>query len=155
MTPYGKTAQNAIAAMSRLAEAYQEGLVLSSLEIARDRNLPQTLVAKLLTGLSQAGLVEGSRGPGGGYRLARAPGKIALLDIVAVFERIEDRTLCPFGPGWCGKNHPCPLHDQYARFNEQFDAFLRQTKLSVFPPMPPARKKKNKGNKEKPQLTRK
>ena len=143
MTPYGKTAQNAIAAMSRLAEAYQEGHVLSSIEIARDRNLAQTLVAKLLTMLSQAGLVEGSRGPGGGYRLARAPGKIALLDIVSVFERIEDRTICPFGPGWCGKKDPCPLHEQYVQFNEQFDSFLKQTKLSVFPPMPLTQVKKN------------
>ena len=71
MTPYGKTAQNAVAAMSRLAEAYAENRLLSSIDIARDRNLPQTLVAKLLTMLSQAGLVEGVRGPGGGYRLAR------------------------------------------------------------------------------------
>ncbi len=144
MINYGKTAQNAISAMSRLAEAYQEDRVLSSIEIARDRNLAQTLVAKLLTILSQAGLVDGSRGPGGGYRLARSPEKISLLDIVAVFERLEDRTVCPFGPGWCGKNDPCPLHDQYTQFNEQFDSFLKRTKLSVFPPMPPT--KTGKGN---------
>jgi Rrf2 family protein len=155
MTPYGKTAQNAIAAMSRLAEAYREGHLLSSIEIARDRNLPQTLVAKLLTMLSQAGLVEGSRGPGGGYRLVRAPGKISLLDIVAVFERMEDRIICPFGPGWCGKNEPCPLHDQYVQFNEQYDSFLRRTKLSVFPSMPSAKVGKGRRNKGKAQLTRK
>ncbi len=142
MTPYGKTAQNAVAAMSRLAQAYAENRLLSSIDIARDRNLAQTLVAKLLTMLSQAGLVEGSRGPGGGYRLARAPGKISLFDVVSVFERLEDRTVCPFGPGWCGKNDPCPLHDTYVQFNEQFDSFLRQTRLDVFPsPAPVAGKK--------------
>lgn len=142
MINYGKTAQNAISAMSRLAEAYQDGCVLSSIEIARDRNMAQTLVAKLLTMLSQAGLVDGERGPGGGYRLARAPSKISLLDIVAVFESLEDRIFCPFGPGWCGNKDPCPLHDQYIQFNEQFDSFLKRTKLNVFPPMPTTNTKK-------------
>ncbi len=132
MTPYGKTAQNAIAAMSRLAEAYAEKHLLSSIDIARDRHLAQTLVAKLLTMLSQAGLVVGERGPGGGYRLALAPGKISLFDIVSVFERMENRIVCPFGPEWCGNKDPCPLHDTYVQFDEQFDSFLKQTKLNVF-----------------------
>ena len=60
------------------------------------------------------------------------PHKITLLDVVSVFERLENRTVCPFGPGWCGKYDPCPLHDAYVQFNEQFDAFLRQTKFDVF-----------------------
>jgi len=132
MTPYGKTAQNAIAAMSRLAEVYAENRLLSSIDIAQNRELAQTLVAKLLTMLSQAGLVVGERGPGGGYRLARTPRKISLLDIVLVFERLDDPIVCPFGPEWCGKKDPCPLHDTYVQFNEQFDSFLRKTKLSVF-----------------------
>lgn len=146
MTPYGKTSQTAIAAMSRLAEVYAEKQPLSSIEIARDRHLAQTLVAKLLTLLSQAGLVEGERGPGGGYRLSRSPGKISLLDIVSVFERVDNRTACPFGPDWCGKNDPCPLHDAYVQFNEQFDTFLKRTKLSVFASATAATKSKKKGS---------
>lgn len=146
MTPYGKTAQTAIAAMSRLAEVYAERQLLSSMDIARDRHLAQTLVAKLLTMLSQAGLVEGERGPGGGYRLSRSPGKISLLDIVSVFERVDNRTACPFGPDWCGNNDPCPLHDVYVQFNEQFDTFLKRTKLSVFASASVAAEGRKKGN---------
>ena len=148
MTPYGKTAQSAIAAMSRLAEAYAEKRSLSSMDIARDRHLAQPLIAKLLTMLSQAGLVVGERGPGGGYRLARTPRKISLLDIVSVFERVENRTVCPFGPDWCGNQDPCPLHDAYMQFNEQFDSFLRQTNLDVFAPRTPAPGIKNKGKRK-------
>jgi len=73
MIRYGKSTQNAIAAMSRLAVGYGQDERLSSGDIARDRDLPQTLVAKLLTNLSQAGLVTGSPGPGGGYALAKHP----------------------------------------------------------------------------------
>jgi Rrf2 family transcriptional regulator, iron-sulfur cluster assembly transcription factor len=132
MIRYGKTTQTAIALMSRLAEVYDEGRPVSSLEIARDRNLPQTLVAKLLTVLSQAGLVTGSRGPGGGYRLADKPREISLFDITRVFERSEGAIICPFGPDWCNRDEKCPLHDDYVKFVEQFDKHLRATRLDVF-----------------------
>jgi Rrf2 family iron-sulfur cluster assembly transcriptional regulator len=134
MIRYGKTTQTAIALMSRLAEAYDEGRPLSSLAIARDRDLSQSLVAKLLTVLSQAGLVTGSRGPGGGYRLTQKPRAISLLDITRVFERSKGPFICPFGPGWCGRKEKCPLHDDYAKFVEQFEKHLRASRLDVFVP---------------------
>ncbi|WP_442483241.1 RrF2 family transcriptional regulator [Aeoliella sp. SH292] len=132
MIRYGKTTQTAIAAMSRLAEVYADGVQLSSGDIAAARDLPQTLVAKLLTMLSQAGLVTGSRGPGGGYALARAPKEISLLDIANVFERQDDNVVCPFGPNWCGSNSPCPLHNDYVAIADRFRKWQEQTTLAVF-----------------------
>jgi Rrf2 family iron-sulfur cluster assembly transcriptional regulator len=89
-------------------------------------------VAKLLSTLSTAGLVNGSRGPGGGYWLAKAPAGISLADITAEFERELDGVLCPFGPGWCGNGDPCPLHDQLTTFDKEWNDFLRNTTLAVF-----------------------
>lgn len=137
MIRYGKTTQTAISALSRLAEVHAEGRQLSSLEVASDRDLSQTLVAKLLTNLSQAGLVDGARGPGGGYSLARPPAEINLYDIASVFERLEDRMVCPLGPNWCGvegrgDKEPCPIHDDYVQFTEWFDKWLKETTLAVF-----------------------
>jgi len=129
---YGKSTQNAIAAMSRLAAGYAADERLSSGDIAKARDLPQTLVAKLLTNLSQAGLVTGAPGPRGGYALAKPPDRITLLEIAGVFERGDARVICPFGPNWCGHNDPCPLHDQLMQMNDQFEAFLRDTTLKVF-----------------------
>ena len=129
----GKTAQTAISAMSALAERYDVGkTVLSSLDIAKDRGLPQPLVAKLLTTLSTGGLVEGTRGPGGGYWLAKAPSRIVLADIVALFEKENEGMMCPFGPDWCGKGEPCPLHDNIVAMNQQWDDFMKKTTLAVF-----------------------
>jgi len=133
MLKYGKTAQNAISAMSYLAEVYDGGdTKLSSGEIATHRKLPQTLVAKLLVVLSQARLVDGTRGPGGGYWLAKPPSEIALNDIVMQFEKSGDTLQCPFGPGWCGHGDPCPLHDKLAELDTQMTDFLGNTKLDVF-----------------------
>ena len=133
MFPYGKTASNGIAAMSYLAERYgQDGLMVSSAAIAEDRQISKPLVAKVLTMLSQAGLVGGSPGPGGGYYLAKKPSEVKLIDIVRLFEKVEDATRCPFGTHWCGYGDPCPLHDDIIAVNELTKRFLSETSLAVF-----------------------
>ncbi len=132
MIRYGKSTQNAIAAMSRLAEVHDGGLRLSSHDIAKTRGIPQTLAAKLLTQLSQAGLVSGAPGPRGGYALAKEPAEISLLDITVVFERTDDQITCPFGPGWCGNNEPCPIHNRLVELDKQTEQFLGTTTLDSF-----------------------
>ena len=127
-----KTTQNAIAAMSRLAELHDgENAVASSREIAESRNLSVPLVGKILTGLSRGGLVIGSPGPGGGYRLARPPSEISLRDVVEVFER-EIEGMCPYGPGWCGNKTPCPLHNSLLAMRQIFEDYLTNTTLAAF-----------------------
>ena len=133
MFPYGKTASNGIAAMSYLAERYGEnGGKVNSAAIAADRQISKPLVAKVLTILSQAQLVGGSPGPGGGYFLTRHPSKIRLIEIVRLFEKVESESRCPFGPHWCGNREPCPLHDQIVAMNESSTNFLMETTLDVF-----------------------
>ncbi len=132
MIRYGKSTQNAIAAMSRLSEAYEDGGRLSSNDIAQSRDLSRTLIAKLLTQLSQAGLVSGATGPGGGYTLAKSPAEISLYDIAEVFERVGDKLTCPFGPNWCGTGETCPLHDKITQLDMEFENFLKATTFDLF-----------------------
>lgn len=133
MIRFGKTAQTAISALSLLAEIYDEGETkLSSADIAERRGLPQPVVAKVLTIVSSLGLVDGTRGPGGGYWLKRPPEKITLLEIVEEFERQDSVIMCPFGPNWCGHGKPCPMHDPLAQMDEQWTSYLRTTTLGIF-----------------------
>ncbi|VTS02656.1 RrF2 family transcriptional regulator [Tuwongella immobilis] len=134
MTPYGKTAQTAIAAISRLAEMYDpvKRVKLNSAEIAENRKMPQPVVAKVLTILSQAGLVNGSPGPGGGYWLARNPEMVTLYDVVSLFERQEENVSCPFGPHYCGTGPHCPMHFDLLKVREQMISFLRGCSLARF-----------------------
>ncbi len=133
MLKYGKTAQNAIMAISYLAEVYDGGKTrLSSRDIATNRNLPQPIVAKLLVALSQAGLVEGAPGPKGGYWLAKNPIDISLLEIVSTFEKVGDRISCPFGTGRCDANNACPLHHKLLDLDQQLVDFLADNKLDAF-----------------------
>ena len=133
MLRYGKTARQAVAAMSYLAEQWAEdtGPVPSS-EVGRARNMPAPLAAKLLSEISATGLAIGTTGPGGGYELGKSPKEITLADIVWIFERQEEEYPCPFGPGWCGSNNPCPLHDSFVELEKQATRFLEDTTLAVF-----------------------
>ncbi len=55
-------------------------------EITENLDVPRRLLAEILKDLSQAGLVEAVRGPGGGYRLREDPGRLTLGRIVNVLE---------------------------------------------------------------------
>lgn len=133
MIRFGKTAQTAVSALSLLAEVHDGGKTkLSSHEIAERRQLPQPVVAKVLTIVSSLGLVESTRGPGGGYWLARSPSKITLHDIVEEFERHDGKVMCPFGPHWCGHGDPCPMHDSLVAYSEDWTRYLKRTSLAVF-----------------------
>jgi len=149
---YGKSTETAIAAMSRLAEVYDEGQTrLSASDIAESRGLQRPFVAKVLTTLSQAGLVKGSRGPGGGFTLARHPRDILLYDVFTLFEREDQSDLCPFGGGICGVGEKCPLHDKLAGVQNAVDDVLHNTSFDSFriayqeqglrPAAPPQRRK--------------
>ncbi len=130
---YGKSTEAAIAAMSRLAEVWDAGGTrLSATEIADQRQLQRPFVAKVLTTLSQAGLVVGSRGPGGGFALARPPQEIHLYDVFRLFEREDDSDGCPFGGGICGVGDPCPLHDKLAEVQAAVNDVLHNTTFEVF-----------------------
>ncbi len=134
MTPYAKMAQTAIAAVSRLAEVYHlhQQVKLSSGEIAASRKMPKPVVAKVLTILSQSGLVQGLPGPGGGYWLARDPGTISFYEVVHLFERQDENDRCPMGPGYCGTGTHCPLHADMVQILEQNTQFLRNCNFARF-----------------------
>jgi Rrf2 family protein len=130
---YGKQTETAIASVSRLAEVYDAGKTrLSSADIARDRGLQPPFVAKLLTILSQAGIVDGTPGPGGGYALAKHPSQIKLRDVYCLFERDDTSPLCPFGGGICGVGDPCAIHNKLIGLQAALADLLNGTTLEEF-----------------------
>lgn len=133
MFRYGKLARQAVSAISYVAETYHlEALAVSSSDVGKARQIPKALAAKLLSEAAAAGLLRGTTGPGGGYRLARPPSEISLMEVVNLFERPLVDSPCPFGPGWCGKGEPCPLHRDFEKLEQKIRGFLEGTTFAVF-----------------------
>ncbi len=67
--------------------------------IAERQDIPARYLEQIFQRLRRAKLVEGKRGPGGGYVLARPPGRITLRDVVEALEGPAERWLAPAGRG--------------------------------------------------------
>ncbi len=55
-------------------------------ELAEAANLPASFLSKVLTHLASSGLVQSTRGRGGGVQLARHPGDIRLIEVAHAIE---------------------------------------------------------------------
>ncbi len=137
---YSKQTETAIAALSRLAEGYDGGKTqLSVTEIANSRGLQRPFLAKILTTLSQANLVVGTPGPGGGFTLTKPPREISLIEVYRLFEHQQITHACPYGGGICGSGTPCALHDQLLDVQQSVDRLLLETTLEGFQTVEPHR----------------
>ena len=62
--------------------------------LAEYYGLPEAYLAKHLKSLVRAGVLDASTGPGGGFRLARDPEEISVLDIVEAIEGDQPAFVC-------------------------------------------------------------
>jgi Rrf2 family transcriptional regulator, nitric oxide-sensitive transcriptional repressor len=77
--------------------------------VAAKTLVPPAYLAKILRGLTRAGLVASRRGLGGGVTLVRPPEQITIKDVVDAVEPLQRIRSCPLGL----KSHGvqlCPLH---------------------------------------------
>lgn len=96
-------AVHALAYLGWAAEAWSSELVTSE-DLAASVNTNPVVVRRLLGLLREAGLVTSQPGPGGGWRLVRAPEAITLRD---VYEAVSDDAL--FAPPHRAPSHVCPI----------------------------------------------
>lgn len=76
--------------------------------------IPERFLPRVMTDLVGAGLVVGRRGRTGGYRLARPPEQITLLDIIKAAEPEPDPRVCILRGGPCGLDGRCAVHDAFS-----------------------------------------
>lgn len=118
--------------------AAEPAAVLSAAGLAERAGLEVTTVSKLLKPLAQAGLVESFRGASGGYRLARDPAGITLVEIVEAMEGPLAMTACSVHGGTCGIEHSCGVRGNWRRINDVVVAALREVTLAQMASPPPA-----------------
>ena len=73
-------------ALMALAELQPSGGRLQVAEIAARQGIPERYLEQMMTGLRRAGLLRSSRGPRGGYQLARPAEEIDLATVLRALE---------------------------------------------------------------------
>lgn len=128
-----KTAVHALTALSALAEL-PEGAYAGAGEIAQHTGAPPNYLGKLLKTLADAGIVQSQKGRGGGFRLARDPARISLLEAVEPIEHVSRWAGCFLGRGRCSDSVPCAVHRRWGPVRDLYMKFLSQTTISDLGP---------------------
>ena len=118
--------------MTELARSYGDQRLLSLSEIARNEDLPLAYLEQLVGELRRAGLVEGTRGVHGGYRLTRGPALITVGDVYRILEgevAPVDCTAEDYLPGTCGRDMDCMSRSIWERVQAAILGVLDSTSL--------------------------
>lgn len=121
-----QTAEHALRAVLFLASR-PPGETVPSDRIARSLGAPGNYLSKTLQGLARAGLVEGVRGPSGGFRLRVDP---ADLDLATLLDAVDEPTrisTCLMGDRPCDEREPCAAHACWTAVREAARAPLLGT----------------------------
>ncbi|HMV05634.1 MAG TPA: Fe-S cluster assembly transcriptional regulator IscR [Accumulibacter sp.] len=118
----------AVTAMVDLAQRCSDGPV-SLAGISERQKISLSYLEQLFGKLRRYGLVSSVRGPGGGYRLARAVGEMTVTDIIRAVDEPLDATQCR-GKENCREDERCMTHDLWSTLNDKMFEYLSSVTLA-------------------------
>lgn len=120
----------AVTAMMDLAVHEKYGPVTLA-DISQTQGISLSYLEQLFAHLRRKNLVEGTRGPGGGYRLARPANAITIAEIITAVDERVDATRCA-GQENCQEGERCLTHDLWSELSDQIYNFLNGITLAEF-----------------------
>ena len=118
----------ALRLMIGLAGSYDKGPV-STRTLADEQDVSYQLACKLMQRLHDAKYVESCMGPRGGFRLARPPGKINLLEVVEVIQGPVRLNRCLMSDCACPRGGGCPVRTKITELQGYLEQYLNSVTL--------------------------
>jgi Rrf2 family iron-sulfur cluster assembly transcriptional regulator len=121
----------AVMAMTDLA-GRQENRAIALAEIAQRQEISLSYLEQLFSRLRRRGLVKSTRGPGGGYRLAKSAAETKIVDIVLAVDEPLHATRCGGHAklGCMSKGERCLTHDLWAEMGRRVQDYLASVSLA-------------------------
>ena len=94
-------------------------------EIAQARDVPKSFLAKILQKLKRARLVESFRGVKGGFRLAKDPSGISLLDVIEAIQGGVGVNICAVDDLACDRSAECVVHPIWKKMSSEIEVLLK------------------------------
>lgn len=98
--------------------------------IAKRQDISRKYLERIMRELSAAGLVSGSRGKGGGYRLSGKPDLITVGTIVKTVDGDPVQIDCLKSRKHCRREASCATRDLWLDISEKIDSLLQRYSLS-------------------------
>ncbi|NBO12435.1 MAG: Fe-S cluster assembly transcriptional regulator IscR [Betaproteobacteria bacterium] len=118
----------AVTAMIDLALRQHQGPVTLA-GISQRQKISLSYLEQLFGKLRRHELVESTRGPGGGYTLARGLKDITVADIIFAVDEPLDATQCG-GKENCTEEGQCMTHELWSNLNQKMIEFLDSVSLA-------------------------
>ena len=122
---FTRPCQYAIRALTHLATHRVGTLSCNAQEIAHAEGIPGPFLATVLQELARAGLVKSSKGPRGGFCLARPAARITLYQIMEAVGSLTSLPQCAIGLEECSGDMLCPLHDEWEQVRQRLVRYLQ------------------------------
>lgn len=119
----------AVTAMLDLALHNEMGPVALA-DVSSRQGISLSYLEQLFSRLRKSDLVVSTRGPGGGYNLARHADEIAVGQVISAVDEVLDATRCRGGSN-CQNHERCLTHDLWSDLSEQIRLFLSDVSLGA------------------------
>ncbi len=99
-------------------------------EVSGKMHIPKTFLAKIFQKLAKAGLVESVRGMNGGFRLAKRPADISLLDIMEAIQGPLCVNVCAVNSKKCSRSSACSVHPFWVKLRQDMNRQMREQTIA-------------------------
>ena len=98
--------------------------------VSQRQKISLSYLEQLFGKLRRHSLVDSVRGPGGGYRLARAPETISVAEVIVAVDEPIDATQCGGRESCKDDGKRCMTHELWANLNAHIFTYLRSVSLA-------------------------
>jgi len=110
-----------------LAEHYDRAIPVRRISCLEQ--IPYPLTCKIMQRLSRAGIVKSSMGPRGGFKLAKSPAQISLLQLTEILQGNLRLSRCLSQPNFCPRRPVCGISRELAILQKQINDFFVRISL--------------------------
>jgi Rrf2 family protein len=122
-----KDTDYAVKALVSVAQKSEGRITVSGL--AKETDIPGPFLRKIFQTLNKEGILESSKGKGGGFRLAIPPERIFLTRIIQIFQGPIKLNECLFKKKFCSDMKICPLKKKIESLEDVLLAELAATTI--------------------------
>lgn len=99
-------------------------------EIAKELELPEPYLGKILQQLTKHKIILSVKGPHGGFYIEEEAEELKLIRVVEVVDGLDFFYSCGLGLKQCSETHPCPLHDDFKVYRDGLFTLFSNTSIA-------------------------
>lgn len=105
--------------------------VITVSDISKSMKIPMSFLSKILQSLMKHDIVKSVRGVKGGFRLAKEPGDINLLQVIEAVQGPSAANVCALDKKLCRLSRTCSVHPVWVEIREVVEKRLKEETFAM------------------------